>query len=69
MVVPPDMPVTSPVVGCTLATELAALVQLPPVVMLFSAVVNPWQTAVIPVIGVSRLTVTVVVLVQPAPVV
>ena len=54
------MPVTTPVVASIVATLVVALLQLPPLVVLASVVVNPLHNTVVPVIAVetaSALTV------------
>ena len=69
VVVPPETPVTTPVEAVTVATELLLVVHVPPVVALLNVMLLPWHTEAGPVMGVSRVTVSVVVAVQPAPVV
>ena len=65
--VPAVTPVTTPVLETTVAIELLLLLQSPPIVALFNAVVKPAQTAVVPVLAVdSVLTVKTFVDVQPA---
>ena len=67
--VPAVMPVTSPVDDPTVATEVLLLLHTPPLVASLSAVVNPTQTAAVPVIGTGvGLTVTVVPTAQLTPV-
>lgn len=63
--VPAASPVIKPVVGLTLATPVLLLLQIPPVVVLLSAVVAPRHTLVSPVMfaGIG-FTVTMVVAVQ-----
>jgi hypothetical protein len=63
------MPVTTPEVIPAVATVVVLLAHVPPVVGSLNVVVLPWQTVVIPVMGVSSVTLTVAVLVQPADVV
>ena len=60
--VPPVLPVTTPVTVFTVATVVLLLLHAPPVVPLLNVVVRPEQTEVIPDIAVGNgLTVTVVV--------
>ena len=68
VVVPPPVPVTIPLLF-TVATPVTLLAHVPPLVALVSVVEFPWHTIIVPVIGVSRFTVSVIVLEQPAPVV
>ncbi len=66
------MPVSTPEVGCTVATLVVLLDQVPPVVELVSVVVAPWHTMAVPDIPAGdALTVTFFVTdpMQPAPVV
>lgn len=65
-VVPPLTPVTMPVDGSTVATEVLLLFQVPPVVLLLSVVVAPGQTVVVPLIGAVLITVMYVEL-KPIP--
>jgi hypothetical protein len=51
-------PVTTPDVICTVATEVLALLQVPPDVALLSVVVAPGQTVNVPVIAAEVLTVS-----------
>ena len=51
LVVPVATPVTSPVVASTVAIAALALLQVPPVVVLLSSVVVPWQALNVPVIA------------------
>jgi hypothetical protein len=69
VVVPLATPVTTPVVKLMVAAAVLVLVHVPPVVLLLSAIVLPWQTIAAPVTGVSRFTITVLVVVQPPGVV
>lgn len=64
--VPPLTPVTTPVVGATVATATSSVLQVPPVTLLCSVIVEPWHTGVLPVNapGVA-FTVTIVVTWQP----
>jgi hypothetical protein len=69
VVVPMAMPVTIPVV-LIVAVVIALLLHVPPAVGWMSMVVRPAHTAGLPVIlGAGGLTVTVLVAVQPVPVV
>jgi hypothetical protein len=67
--VPPDTPVISPVVTFAIATVVLLLLHVPPNIALLSVIVVPWHTVVVPVIGATGFTVTVVVAIQPADVV
>ena len=61
---PLAIPVTTPLISIV-ATAVLELLQVPPGVASFNAVVKPWQTVVVPVTGESGFTVTVVVAKQP----
>ena len=50
LAVPADTPVTTPVDASTVATAVLELFQVPPVAVSASVVVEPVQTAVVPVI-------------------
>jgi hypothetical protein len=65
--VPEFTPVTTPEVEPTVAIELFALLQVPPTVTLFKAVVKPGHTLVFPVLGPNDKTVTRVFLEHPPP--
>jgi hypothetical protein len=62
--VPGAIPFVTPV-ELTVATDVLLLAHVPPGVRLFNIVALPWQTDVLPVIGNSALTLTVIVAVQP----
>ena len=66
MGMPEVIPVTIPVPGATVASEVLLLVHVPPAGVEFKVVVSPTQIAVVPVkaVGVG-LTTTVAVVVQP----
>jgi hypothetical protein len=65
---PAEIPFTTPVEELTVAIVALPLLQVPPVEAFVRAVVCPTQTVVTPVFsGRLGLTVTVVVLKQPAP--
>ena len=61
ILVPAETPVTTPVVGLTVATASVALVHVPPEVVLLNVVVFPTQTVFVPdtVCATGALTVTV----------
>ena len=64
------VPVTTPVLPTTEAIAGALLVQVPPGVTSDKVVVNPEQTLSVPSIAAGKgLTVTVVVMMQPVPMV
>ena len=63
---PPLIPVTIPPVFVTCATVVLLLVHVPPVAVLLSVVLAPWHRVVVPVIEITFVTVTVVVVTQPA---
>ena len=65
---PEDTPVTTPVADVIVATEVLLLVQLPLPARLFSVVVPPTHTDVVPVIGPRGFTVRNIVAGQPEPV-
>ena len=67
--VPPAIPVTIPDEPPMVAAAVLLLVHAPPLVASDRVVVLPWQIVVIPVIGVSKFTVTIVVKEQPPDVV
>lgn len=56
---PVDTPLTTPVVGFTVAIDVFVLLQVPPAVASLSAIVPPGHTVVGPVIAGSEPTVTV----------
>lgn len=49
---PPDTPVTIPVPLPIVATEVLALLHIPPPVIILSVVVLPWHTVITPPIAV-----------------
>lgn len=60
------MPVATPVANTTVATVVLPLVQVPRIALLLSAVTEPTQILVFPVIGPgAALTATVAVAIQP----
>lgn len=64
--VPAAPPVTTPDEALTVAMPVLLLVQVPPLAELLRAVVCPWQTTRVPVIGPGiGLTVSTAVLKQP----
>ena len=66
VVLPKLTPVTTPVV-LMVATDGSLMVHVPPGVVLLSVVLSPVQTVAVPVMaGSPALTVTTVMLVQPA---
>lgn len=68
-VVPANIPVTTPDVAPISATEGLLLVHVPPIVALVSVVTLPWHILVLPLMGVSGATVSVIRDTQPAGVV
>ena len=67
---PPEMPVTTPVLLFTVATEVLLLLQAPPVVSSLRVIVAPGQTLVEPVmLAGNGLTEKVEVFEQPSPIV
>lgn len=64
--VPAVTPAAIPDEAPMVATEGLALDHVPPVVLLLNVVLLPWQTIVVPVMGVGRPTFTPTVAVQPA---
>lgn len=67
--VPAATPVTTPVIGATVATPGVMLLQVPPGVASLSVVELPAHTDKVPVIGASGFTVNEIVAIQPAGVV
>lgn len=64
---PPDMPVTTPVVEPTVAMAVLPEVHVPPGAVLLSVIVMPAHTLVLPVMpGGAGVTVTIAVILQPA---
>lgn len=61
--VPPVIPVATPLPPTIVATPVEPLLQVPKGVVLVSVVVDPWQTTAVPPMAAGRgLTVTTVVL-------
>ena len=64
--VPPLTPVTTPVDGATVATATSSVLQVPPVTLLCSVIVEPWHTGVLPV-NAPGVAFTVINLLTPQP--